>query len=638
MSVDLQNSYKEAQDKIAATKTYNEVRSGLDSAKQVAGDTFEQSKDEITGFKNQVQDQTKSFQRDLPNQLDQLLNLAIMSTGGHGENTLTYLKNVLIKTLIDIGPKIRVIMEEEVLRAVGCSQQQTYAPITIYIPVSSVDLSGMLFISPTDDVGKIRYEKESINVGSIPFAMNKELYNRVQNNGTSFNSEYAINYKGTSGQDLFNLQYTTTDQNGVSGQFFKVDLTRRQTPQNFVFEFIQDYYSTIKIVDLNNIITCLLQSMTGAISMSVEPGNDQINDESRFLLIIQRILGLCFDNDSEINVSGNKKIAELDGVDPSFFQFTEIDQRKIDKRLKNIKSKVVEFAECNNVLLPLNYDSIIDNINQLNLVDGDVEKTVKVIDGITNSIASNPLFFPFKLNASLDVDFIKKLTHGLILSLLSPKLLLPIIIMQKAIGKFANEELPTSLTEFAKKFSQFFIAVTSRVFSIFIKEIFDFVSKDIKNLLQAVIKDIAKEKADVRIIVILKLVQLLIVVAQFVRDYRKCKSVIDEILWLFKIATSGFGDRIPLPLLFASQLLSGMSTASAFLGALQEMQKAGVPTGTMPSGAPNLELGAKLATIKGMMDEIKVNGRVDVAIPPLQVVTPLGPLPTIPNVASGKLS
>jgi hypothetical protein len=248
------------------------------------------------------------------------------------------------------------------------------------------------------------------------------------------------------------------------------------------------------------------------------------------------------------------------------------------------------------------------------------------------------LFFPFKLNSSLDVDFIKKLTHGLILSLLSPKLLLPIIIMQKAIGKFANEELPTSLTEFAKKFSQFFIAVTSRVFSIFIKEIFDFVSKDIKNLLQAVIKDIAKEKADVRIIVILKLVQLLIVVAQFVRDYRKCKSVIDEILWLFKIATSGFGDRIPLPLLFASQLLSGMSTASAFLGALQEMQKAGVPTGTMPSGAPNLELGAKLATIKGMMDEIKVNGRVDVAIPPLQVVTPLGPLPTIPNFASGKLS
>jgi len=68
------------------------------------------------------------------------------------------------------------------------------------------------------------------------------------------------------------------------------------------------------------------------------------------------------------------------------------------------------------------------------------------------------------------------------------------------------------------------------------------------------------------------------------------------------------------------------------------MQKAGVPTGTMPSGAPNLELGAKLATIKGMMDEIKVNGRVDVAIPPLQVVTPLGPLPTIPNFASGKLS
>jgi len=638
MSVDLQNSYKEAQENIAATKTYKEVKEGIDSTKQVAGETFEQAKETVAGFKNQVQDQVKSFQRDLPNQLDQLLSLAIMSTGGHGENTLTYLKNVLIKTLIDIGPQIRTIMEEEVLRAVGCSQQQTYAPTTLYIPVASIDLSGMLFINPTDDVGKIRYEKESINVGSVPFAMNKELYNRIQNNGTSFNSDYAINYKGTSGQDLFNIQYTTKDQNNKNGHFFKIDLSKRETPQNFVFEFIQDYYSTIKIVDLNNIITSLLQSMLGAISMNIEPGNDQINDESKFLLIIQRILGLCFDNDSEINVSGNKKIAELDGVDPSFFQFTEIDQRKIDQRLKNIKNKVVEFAECDNVLLPLNYNSIIQNINELNTVEGNVEKTVKVIDGITNSIANDPLFFPFKLNASLDVDFIKKLTHGLILSLLSPKLLLPIIVMQKAIGKFVTEDLPTTLTDFAKKFSKFFIAVTSRVFSIFIKDIFDFVSKDIKNLLQAVIKDIAKEKADVKIIVILKLVQLLIVVAQFVKDYRRCKSVIDEILWLFKIATSGFGDRIPLPLLFASQLLSGMSTASAFLGALKEMQKSGVPTGAMPSGAPNLEMASKLASMKGMMDEIKVNGRVDVAIPSLQVVTPLGPLPTIPNQASGKLS
>ena len=79
-----------------------------------------------------------------------------------------------------------------------------------------------------------------------------------------------------------------------------------------------------------------------------------------------------------------------------------------------------------------------------------------------------------------------------------------------------------------------------------------------------------------------------------------------------------------------------MSAASAFLGALKEMKKSGVPTGTMPSGAPNLEMASKLATIKGMMNEIKVNGKVEIAIPPLTVPTPAGPMTTIPSMASGK--
>ena len=47
-------------------------------------------------------------------------------------------------------------------------------------------------------------------------------------------------------------------------------------------------------------------------------------------------------------------------------------------------------------------------------------------------------------------------------------------------------------------------------------------------------------------------------------------------------------------------------------------------------------MSSKLATIKGMMQEIQVNGKVEVALPPLTVPTPIGPLQTIPSRASGK--
>jgi hypothetical protein len=138
---------------------------------------------------------------------------------------------------------------------------------------------------------------------------------------------------------------------------------------------------------------------------------------------------------------------------------------------------------------------------------------------------------------------------------------------------------------------------------------------------------------DKRIIMILKLIQLIIVVAQFISDWRKCKSVIDEILSLLKIATSGWGGEIPLPLLFASQFMDGYSESRAFIGAIEEMQKLGIPTGTMPDGSPNLDVLKMLGQMKSMSSEEAENGKVQIAIPPL-TMTPAGL--TVPSSAFGK--
>ncbi len=167
MSLDLQNSYKDAQETISSQKSYNEVRAGMDRQSQIAGDTFEQAKQDVTGFKNQIASQTKSFQRDLPSQIDQLVNLASMAAGGKYANITQYLKKVLIKTLIDVRPKINEILEQEFLNAIGCSQQQSYTPQPVWIPVQSIDLGGILKINPKDKIGKITYEKDEISVAQF---------------------------------------------------------------------------------------------------------------------------------------------------------------------------------------------------------------------------------------------------------------------------------------------------------------------------------------------------------------------------------------------------------------------------------------------------------------------------------------
>jgi hypothetical protein len=378
----------------------------------------------------------------------------------------------------------------------------------------------------------------------------------------------------------------------------------------------------------------IMESLSGALSISANVGIVQADDTSKFLLLIQRILGLCFDGRSEIDVSGIAKLAELDGVDNSFFEFTDIDLRNIEQRITNIKNGVVEFEDCDNVKLPVDYQNIINALNDLNFVED--KDLVDAADALTQTLTSNPAWKGFaiegNINAAVELNFIKLIVQGLISALLSPKVLLPIMVLLKSLGNDISDVIDT-LVKFMKEFKEFVICIVSRVGAIFVEELFNLIKKDIKNLLQQIILDVAKEKLDKKIIIILKLIQLLIIIAEFISDWRKCKSVIDEILWLLRILTSGWGGEIPLPLLFASQLMDGYSETRAFIGTIEELQKMGIPTGPLPDGSPNLSVLQMFGQMKAMANEEAENGKIQIAIPPL-TMTPSGL--TVPASGFGK--
>jgi hypothetical protein len=78
------------------------------------------------------------------------------------------------------------------------------------------------------------------------------------------------------------------------------------------------------------------------------------------------------------------------------------------------------------------------------------------------------------------------------------------------------------------------------------------------------------------------------VVSQLVNDYRKCKSLLDNILLLLNLIGQTFPVSIPLPLLALSNLLPGTSPERASINAIEGLQAVGIPTGTLPDGSPNL--------------------------------------------------
>ena len=628
-SLDINFDYNKIQKKLNATKSYTDIKSQYDDANKKAGESFEKTKSQVSESLTSVKNQTKRYQKQIKNQFEQLLDISNIS-GGNGSGSPKYIKRLLIRTIKNVQPRLRTIVIKDCLTSLGCDQEQTYTSGPVYVKVSSIDLFNRLLINPQDEVGAIIYEKNLPQPGQIPFSMNRELHQLTQSNIT-------YTHVGKSGQDLCTIKYYELHPtNGTTGPWFEVNLSGNRNNPLRVGEFMVDYYDTIRMSEDTDIIGSIMESLSGAISMKVSAGTSQVENASKYELILARILGLCFDSrGNEIDTSGIAKIAELDGVDDSFFEFTEIDLRNIDIRTQNIKKGVIQFEDCDNIDLPVNFNEIISALGQLNFYEG--SEFEEAANNITDVLANNPAWIGVGINVTpqvvVDTNFIKLISNGMISALITPKMILPIIVMYKALGNTLADNIK-SFVDFAKIFKKFFINLVSKVGAIFVEELFKLIKEDILKLVQQVIKDIVKEKIVKKYAMILKLIALLLAIIGLITDYRKCKNLIDDILALLNLLNlPGLSSGIPLPFLYAAQLLDGYSESRAFIGAIEEMQSMGIPTGAMPSGAPNFDLLGKFGQMKAMAMEDAENNKLQVAVGPL-VVTPA--FLTVPASSYGK--
>lgn len=639
MALDLNDGYKAVQEKVSATQKYKDIKKDADDLKKRKGESFETSKKEATEQLSNLKKKSDNFQKKIEKkktQFDELLDLNKLLANGQEKSgstkTVKYLKKVFVTALIELKPQIKDILNSLGTSAIGCAQDQEFVGNqSVYLRVKSFDLVNFLKEDPDSNVGKITYEKESIQYGSFPFSLNRSLYDRMQNINQPYSVPATLSYLGTSGQELFDITYVESYVHPtlglIQGNFYKVDLKNRDV--NKVVEFLEDYYSTIEIFDFKNMFANLINQLTGALSIEKGDGDVNLGDLNKILLILKRILGLCFDSTTEIDVSGVSKVSEFDNIDKSFFEFSEIDLRTIDQKISDVKLGVSEFEECGTVKLPVDAQSIINSVATLNYIDGkNNNNTINDAANITETITNG--FFPLKIN--IDLSFLKEFPKALVMSILSPKVVLPIMIMAKSLGQTFVDEI-NSFMDFAKKLKTYFSELVSKIASLFVKIIFNIIKKDIKALIAGIITDIAKEKTKKYADMILSLVALIISIAKIIKDFRECKSIINDLQALLSQIQSKT-QQLPLPLLLASKLRKGYSKTGAFLNVISEFEKLGLPTGPMPDGSPNLTLISIKAIIDGMDKEMTENGRVDVGIGILSV---LPTNQTIPNTASGLL-
>jgi hypothetical protein len=642
MPIDVNQGFNDSKEKLKSFKSFNAAKSSINNAKDKANDLYQQNLQKTQTALNKVNKKVDNAEQKIneaknkvKSTFDELFEL-FGSSRGAGSATNNYLTKKFSRIVQEIKPKIFEIFTQEVITSLGCSEEQTYGPQSIYIKVSSIDLFKMLVTNPDSTAGKVLYEKDILDnftVNLNPRPTNKLLYDLISHQGQSMNSLYNTKYKGISSNELFDITYVTNDNNNNQGSFFKVDLLNRTSNSpNRIKDFIIDYYKTIDMIDFNSFVAKLIDAITNVVSVEVGNSTAQLDDKNKFGLIVQRVLGLCFDNDEEISISGLAKTPEVDNIDESFFELSDVDLRNIEQETQLTRSGFVELESCDNIRLPITDTQYALEI--MSNVDG--SNISQSINNILDSLVNDPRWqlqipFPNSVKLSINTDIIKTFPKAVVGALLSPKILLGFILMLKSLGVMFDDSI-TGIQNFFKQNKKLMIGLISRIGEIFLKALFDEIARDVLALAKSIIKDIANERAQTVLSAINNLVGLAVAIATAIRDFRKCRSLIQTLLQLFNLRLPTSSQIIPTPILALADVLPGASANRAWMNYIQNLQRVGINTGPYSNGSPNLGLIADFCLISGMHQERDENGKVEIFIPPLAA----GMFVTQPARASGK--
>jgi hypothetical protein len=656
-NLDTNQGYSQAKSKISAYQTVKQSKADeIKLSKEKTKSNTDKKKSDIQKNINELKkgkkDKITKTVNEVKSQLEELLELFKATLPSGGGSSLKMLTKIFLQAANNTKLRLQEALVSDIVDTIGCSEEQSYDSTTnqpIYIKVNQVDLFKILKNSPDDEDFKFQYEKNTTNNGNSPYSMNQQLYKRLQNPSQSFSQDSSSGngqtYKGASQSNLFDIQYVQNylglNNIQVTGDFFKVTLNTQANNRTTVTDFLQDYYQSVDVLPFDNLAVNLKNLLTGSFDFSGGLSSDELREQSKFSMVLKRIMGICEDPNKKINVAGTAKLSETDEIDDSFFDVSNQELLVIENKINNTLNGVVEYDGCDGVLLPI--DVLADKRSQEEIINENVdnnkiEKFEKSLEDLANDPKSKSAIPGFNLNIlpTLQTDIILGLPKTILKTILSPKVMLGFLIMVKSTKNELSTKLDSSfddLTNFMKTFKKFILSFMKKITSIFVEELFTILKKQIKALVESILLEIVKESKNKQISMYSSIAYILMTLGQSIVDFKNCKSVIDEILKLLNLGLSKLNLGLPQFILASSSLLGGVSDTRSFSNVIEKLQKQGLPTGSAPDGGPNLMSMAMMSMIKGMNQDNAENGKTEVFIPPL-TVTPAGI--TLPTKGYGK--
>lgn len=528
------------------------------------------------------------------------------------KDRLHFLAHEAINTTITSSKNIVMDNVKNILFAGDgiCGSSTPITGNTLNIRPGEFDFMNVLTVNPTSNSGQIVYEPQNPSRNLIKM-------NRVLHSG--FSADQTI--ETSDGKKLFDLHWDEANQefelSGLTGM-----TTVTQTGVT-VGGFFNDYYSNIEQLDLSAVVkTATMMVLKGDGS---EPPLFDIgmNDLNRLL---NKLMKECNNPSQGLNQSAENQFNEDDDDIESYFDFDDVEGIDLDDEADRF-NKVLKFTDCNNFTIPSNpshYEDFV-YLSKNNLDDAVNDVFLNVA---TTSYQEAGGTIPLvNFQASLFNTYILNLPKALIGSVLSPKYILPIVIIYKYVNSAAGNVALTT-KEIMKKLNKLFFKIIRDILWKFISEFWKLVKKDLLEFLKITAFNIIKEKYKKYRDYILSIINLLRgILSANLSDCNSLFTIINKTIDAALFGGPNF--QVPGVIDAFSYKKPGFSNTRTIIGIVEELDKRGVNASQPIFGQDNNLLTFLKSTVNGYTKEINNNSYTHVANAPV-VLPVVGNVVTIP--------
>ena len=509
------------------------------------------------------------------------------------KDRLHFLSHQAINTTITSSKNIVMDNVKNILFA-GDGICGSSTPITLNeltIRPGEFDFMNVLTVNPTSNSGQIVYEPQNPSRNLIK--MNRTLY-------SGFAADQSV--ETSDGKKLFDLHWDESNQefelSGLTGM-----TTTTQTGTT-VGNFFNDYYSNIEQLDLSAVVkTATMMVLKGDGS---EPPLFDIgmNDLNRLL---NKLMRVCNNPSQGLNQSAENQFNEDDDDIEFYFDFDDMEGIDLDDEANRF-NKVLKFTDCNNFTIPSNpahyEDFVYQSKNNLDDAVNDVFLNVATTS-YQEAGGTIPLV---NFQISLLNNYILNLPKALIGSILSPKYILPIVIIYKYTNS-AGGNVVLSAKGIMKKLHKLFFKIIKDILWKFISEFWKLVKKDLLEFLKITAWNIIREKLKKYRDYILSVINLLRGLLE--TKLNNCNALFTVIDKTIDAALFG-GPNFEVPGIIDSYAdkKSGFSSIRTIVGIVKQLEAQGINASQPIFGKENNLLNVLATTVLQHTKEVNNNSYI----------------------------